>query len=84
VELVTLNPRTLGVSQRQRFTSLSNEPEADPVLGGFFIGDYIEVFALRNRALVHYNANYRQIRVLGEGLPVPQQDNYLRRAGLGQ
>jgi hypothetical protein len=42
------------------------------------------VFALRNRALVHYNANYRQIRVLGEGLPVPQQDNYLRRAGLGQ
>ena len=38
----------------------------------------------RNRALVHYNANYRQIRVLGEGLPVPQQDNYLRKAWLGQ
>jgi hypothetical protein len=82
VELVTLDPRTLGVSQRQRLTSLSNEPEADPVLGGFFIGDYIEVFALNNRALVHYNANYRQIRVLGEGLPVPQQDNYLRGASL--
>jgi hypothetical protein len=84
VELVTLDPRTLEVSQRQRLTRLSNEPEADPVLGGFFIGDYIEVFALNNRALVHYNANYRQIRVLGEGLPVPQQDNYLRRASLGQ
>jgi hypothetical protein len=84
VELVTLNPETLGVSQRQRLTSVSNESEADPVLGGLFIGDYIEVFALRNRALVHYNANYRQIRVLGEGLPVPQQDNYLRRARLGR
>jgi hypothetical protein len=84
VELVTLNPETLGVSQRQRLTSLSNEPESDPVLGGLFIGDYIEVFALRNQALVHYNANYRQIRVLGEGLPVPQQDNYVRRAVLGR
>jgi hypothetical protein len=84
VELVTLDPETLGVTQRQRLTSLSNEPESDPVLGGFFIGDYIEVFALRNRAVVHYNANYRQIRLLGEGLPVPQQDNYLRRASLGR
>jgi hypothetical protein len=82
VELVTLNPETLGTVDRQRLTSLSNEPEADPVLGGFFIGDYIEVFALQNRALVHYNANYRQIQLLGEGLPVPQQDNYLRRASL--
>ncbi len=84
VELVTLNPETLGTVDRQRLTSLSNEPEADPVLGGFFIGDYIEVFALQNRALVHYNANYRQIQLLGEGLPVPQQDNYLRRASLGR
>jgi len=84
VELVTLNPKTLNVVNRQRLNSVSNESEADPVLGGFFIGDYIEVFALRNRALVHYNANYRQIRLLGEGLPVPQQDNYLRRASLGQ
>jgi hypothetical protein len=84
VELVTLNPETLAVSQRQRLTSVSNESEADPVLGGFFIGDYIEVFDLRDRALVHYNANYRQSRVLGEGVPVPQQDNYLRKAWLGQ
>ena len=84
VELVTLNPKTLGTVNRQRLTSLSNEPEADPLLGGSFIGDYIEVFALQNRALVHYNANYRQIQLLGEGLPVPQQDNYLRRASLGR
>jgi hypothetical protein len=82
VELVTLNPETLAVTRRQRLTPLSNEPEADPVLGGSFIGDYIEVFALGNRALVHYNANYRQIQLLGEGLPVPQQDNYLESARL--
>jgi hypothetical protein len=83
VELVTLNPATTDVVARQRLTSLSNESEADPLLGGFFIGDYIEVFALQNRALVHYNANYRQVRVLESGLPVPQQDNYLERTNLG-
>jgi hypothetical protein len=83
VELLTLNPATSDVVARQRLTSLSNESEADPVLGGFFIGDYIEVFALQNQALVHYNANYRQIRLLESGLPVPQQDNYLEKANLG-
>jgi hypothetical protein len=82
VELVTLNPATVGVTGRQRLTSLSNESEADPLLGGFFIGDYIEVFALGGTALVHYNANYRQTQVLESGLPVPQQDNYLIRAPL--
>jgi hypothetical protein len=82
VELVTLNPKTLGVTRRQRLTSLSNESEADPVLGGFFIGDYFEVFAGGGRALVHYNANYRSIQLLNEGVPVPQQDNFLRRTSL--
>jgi hypothetical protein len=84
VELVALNPATSKVTQRQRLTSLSNEPEADPVLGGLFIGDYIEVFANGGKALVHYNANYRQVQLLGEGVPVPQQDNYLREASLGR
>jgi hypothetical protein len=84
VELLTLDPRTRQVTNRQRLTSLSNEAESDPLLGGFFIGDYFEVFALRNQALVHFNANYRQIRVLESGLPVPQQDNYLQRTNLGQ
>jgi hypothetical protein len=83
VELVTLDPVTSDVVARQRLTSLSNESESDPVLGGFFIGDYIEVFALQNQALVHYNANYRQIRLLESGLPVPQQDNFLERTNLG-
>jgi hypothetical protein len=25
---------------------------------------------------VHYNANERHVALLGEGLPIPQQDNY--------
>ncbi len=77
VELVTLNPATGAVVRSQRLTSPSNEPEADPLLGGVFIGDYIEVFAHRGTAWVHYNANYTRMRLLGEGFPVAQQDNYL-------
>jgi hypothetical protein len=65
----------------KRLTSRSNETEADPLLGGFFIGDYIEVVRVRNTAWVHYNANYRQIQLLLEGLPVNQQDNYLSVTG---
>jgi hypothetical protein len=76
VELVTLNPAG-AVTKRQRLTSPSNEPEADPLLGGFFIGDYIEVFAHQGTAWTHYNANYTRMRLLGQGFPVPQQDNYL-------
>jgi hypothetical protein len=83
VELVELNPGTSAVTDRQRLTSLSNESEADPLLGGFFIGDYIEVYAVGGKALVHYNANYRNVRLLQEGVPVPQQDNFLRRTSLG-
>jgi hypothetical protein len=81
VELATLNPTTSAVTDRQRLTSLSNESEADPSLGGLFIGDYIEVYAGGGEALVHYNANYRSIRLLGQGVPVPHQDNFLRKAG---
>lgn len=67
------------VRNRKVLTVRMNEPEADPVLGGFFIGDYIEVSAFRERAWVGFNANYRQVQLLGEGVPVPQQDNYLDR-----
>jgi hypothetical protein len=81
VELATLNPATSAVTERQRLTSLSNESEADPSLGGLFIGDYIEVYASGDKALVHYNANYRSIRLLNHGVPVPQQDNFLRKVG---
>jgi hypothetical protein len=82
VELVTLNPATGAVVRSQRLTSPSNEPEADPLLGGVFIGDYIEVFAHRGTAWVHYNANYTRMRLLGEGFPVAQQDNYLTISSL--
>jgi hypothetical protein len=82
VELVSLDPTSANVVSRQRVTRPSNEPEADPFLGGFFIGDYIEVFAHRGQALVHYNANYTRLRTIGEGFPVAQQDNYLSRRAL--
>ena len=82
VELVTLNPATGAVVRSQRLTSPSNEPEADPLLGGVFIGDYIEVFAHKGTAWVHYNANYTRLRLLGEGFPVAQQDNYLTISSL--
>jgi hypothetical protein len=88
VEYLTLDPaRPTSRGDVRRLTNSSNESEADPLLGGFFIGDYIEVFATGNRAWVAYNANYRSERLLGpfgvEGIPVPQQDNYLVRLGLG-
>lgn len=72
VELVRINGNTGTAGPPFRVTRVSNESEADPILGGSFIGDYIEVF-IHNRAVwLHYNANYRQIPVLGEGFPIPQ------------
>jgi hypothetical protein len=84
VEMVTINPATGGVTNRQRITPLSNESEADPILGGFFIGDYFDVDLIGGRAYVHYNANYRHVRLLGQGVPVPQQDNYLTVVNAGR
>ena len=77
IELVSVNPQTDAPVARTVLTAVQNEPEADPVLGSGFIGDYIEVFAVGGRAFVHYNANYVQMELLGEGVPVAQQDNYL-------
>jgi hypothetical protein len=83
VELARVDARRVRVEGRQRLTSPSNESEADPLLGGLFIGDYIEVFAHEGRAWTGYNANYRQVPLLGSGTPLPQQDNYLTVASLG-
>jgi hypothetical protein len=78
VEMVTVDNATGHVVRRQRVaTKPRNESEADPILGGFFIGDYIDVHLLGGTAYVAYNANYRRIQLLGEGVAVPQQDNYL-------
>jgi hypothetical protein len=82
VELVSVNPTTGQVTRRQRVTRPSNESEADGLLGGFFIGDYIEVFAHQGTALVHYNANYRKQPAIGEGFAINQQDNYLSRRAM--
>jgi hypothetical protein len=54
-----------------------NEPNADPALGGQFIGDYIEVFAYDNVVVVGYNANYTELGFLGTKPATYQQDNYL-------
>jgi hypothetical protein len=86
VEFVAMNPASGQTRGFRRITSAMNESEADPVLGGFFIGDYIEVAAVGDRAWVAYNANYLQKQLLGplgvDGIPVAQQDNYLRRVNL--
>jgi hypothetical protein len=77
-ELVRLRPDG-SVVERHRVTTVSNETEADPILGGAFIGDYIQVDAVRGTAYVAYNANLKHERLLGQGVPIPQQDNYLVR-----
>ncbi|MDQ2984341.1 MAG: hypothetical protein M3R70_10550 [Actinomycetota bacterium] len=80
IELVALNAATAGVLSRQRVTGASNEPDADPSLGGFFIGDYIEVTAMNGLAMTHYNANRTSLKLRNLGVPVPQQDSYLNRS----
>jgi hypothetical protein len=82
VELATVDATNGRVLRRQFVTPTMNESEADPLLGGSFIGDYIEVVARNGTAWVHYNANYRHVKLLGEGFAVPQQDNYLARRGM--
>jgi hypothetical protein len=76
VELARLSPAG-GVLGRERVTKTSNETEADPVLHGSFIGDYFEIDVNRDRIYIHYNANTRQVPYIGEGVPLPQQDNFL-------
>jgi hypothetical protein len=85
----SINPLTGQSRGLKRLTSSSNETEADPLLGGLFIGDYIEGVLVKNRLYVGSNANYRKVPLLG-GLvnepdqpvfPVNQQDNYLYVTG---
>ena len=78
VELARLSPNG-DVISRQRVTRTSNETEADPVLHGVFIGDYFQIDANAGRVYVHFNANYRQVPFEGQGIPLPQQDNFLAR-----
>jgi hypothetical protein len=89
VQAVSINPSTGRSQGQKRLTGpQSNETESDPLLGGVFIGDYIEGVLIKNRYYVHYNANYRQMRILGffeplaSQFPLNQQDNYLAITGL--
>ena len=45
--------------KRTRVTRISNETEADPILGGTFIGDYFQIDANDGKAYIAYNANLR-------------------------
>jgi hypothetical protein len=77
VEVDTIDAASGNVVRRRFANRLPNDTQADPLLGGLFIGDYFQVVANRGKAYVHYNANYRHELFFGVGLPVPQQDNYL-------
>src|SRR5439155_18190868 len=68
VELAELSGGTAAVVRRMRVTTVSNETEADPLLGPFFIGDYFETFTQGTHVLVHLNANYRSVCLLGKDL----------------
>ena len=85
VELVSFPGNSANPGGSRRLTRQSNEPDADPLLGGFFIGDYFEVVTHGGAAWVHFNANYREEKLLDglidEGVPVNQQDNFLIRVG---
>jgi hypothetical protein len=90
VQATSIDPATGQSRGLKRITGpQSNETEADPLLGGFFIGDYIEGVLIKNRYYVGYNGNWRQMQVLGvagppfdAAPPMNQQDNYLAITGL--
>jgi hypothetical protein len=86
VEAVKIDPATATVLPIGRLTFPTDETQADPTLGGFFIGDYFEVAAQGGKAYVHYNRNIRGLPFLGPlGIgtsPVSQQDNWLTAVGL--
>ncbi len=82
VDFLSFDADRPGTKHVQRLTQASNDPDADPLFLGSFIGDYIEVFAYDHTAWVHFNANYRDVPLLFEGVPVNQEDNFLIRTGL--
>ena len=90
VVATSIDVRTGQARGIKRLTQSPNEPEADPLLGGLFIGDYIEgVLVQGNRYRLGYNANYRKVPLFGGFgdpfntlTPLNQQDNYLALTGL--
>jgi hypothetical protein len=84
IEMVTVDASSVDITKRQIVTTdddMPNEPEADPLLQGIFIGDYIEVAAHKGTAYIGYNMNIRKaVMILDSGEAVKQQDNYLTSA----
>jgi hypothetical protein len=90
VVTTSINPLTGQSRGLKRLTSSSNETESDPLLGGVFIGDYIEGVLIKNRYYAGTNANYRKVPFLAglvnapdqPVIPLNQQDNYVYITGL--
>ncbi len=62
-----------GTAVITRITSVSDEPDDDPFIGGIFFGDYIQATANAGTLYIHYTANYAQ-----KGSPPTfNQDNFL-------
>jgi hypothetical protein len=68
----TRSPCTGSSSDAGVFSALVATPAH-----GLFIGDYLQIDLNAGRVYIHYNANLRHVPLVGEGLPIPQQDNYL-------
>jgi hypothetical protein len=81
VVAVPVNPATGAASPAIRVTAQSIEPDNDPFLGAQFIGSYWELAAYNGQAWAHYTSTQRLQRVLGQGIPIPQQDNVLSAFG---
>jgi len=62
-----------------RVTSSPIEPDNDTLSGPFFSGDYFGLTAANGTAWAHYTSTQRLQQLLGQGVPVPQQDNVLTR-----
>jgi len=77
VVAVPVNGATGAPSPAIRISATSIEPDSDPLLGPNFIGDYWELHAVNGKAWAHYTSTQRLQQLLGEGVPVPQQDNVL-------
>jgi hypothetical protein len=72
-----VNPATGVASAAIRVTAQSIEPDNDSYFGSSFIGNYWGLAAYNGHAWAHYTSTQRQQRILGQGVPIPQQDNVL-------
>ena len=64
-----------GTPTTTRITAKVSEPDDDPLLGGLFFGDYIQVAARGNVAVIAFTANY----LLKGTPPTFNQDNFVAK-----